>query len=98
MHSIPLTDSNLASLNFSAAAMSIWGTRFSGQASTQRPHLMQGPSGTRSIGSSLNARRADEVFVTGTEVSNRLSPIMVPPEISFFGLVVNPPAASSTSE
>src|SRR5699024_12366742 len=68
-----------------------------GQTSTHLPQLMHAVSGLLDTTSSLKARIAEEVFVTGASSVTMANPIIGPPEISFSGSVLNPPAASISS-
>ena len=96
MHSNPCQRSNSSfcpcSLNFA----SLLGISFSGHASTHRPQLMHA-SGSNSATSSFPRHNREEVvFVVGTSSPKMANPIIGPPDTSFSGCTLNPPAASTS--
>ena len=68
-----------------------------GQISTHLPQLIHAVSRLFATTSSLKSRIEEEVFVTGASIVTMANPIIGPPDISFSGCSLNPPAASISS-
>ncbi len=80
---------------FHLKARSIYsGIRWSGQWSTQRPHLMQAVSFGNDASFSTKASVAFVLFKTGESRSGTAMPIIGPPYSTFFGSALKPPQNS----